>query len=146
MKVKNYDNSMKSVWQDMFVQYFQKDLKVELSEKILKEKVCSFILEQWSKDVVFISMLVLNDDVIGFAIYQIDTPESDWCKRPGWGFIREFYIDDAYRRNGYGKHLINVIERDLLSRHVEQIYLTSDDAVSFWEKCGYSDEGADSGG
>jgi len=45
---------------------------------------------------------LLDDKIIGFVNYQIDTLDSDWCEREGWGFIREIYVDKTLRGKGLG--------------------------------------------
>jgi GNAT superfamily N-acetyltransferase len=76
---------------------------------------------------------------IGFGIAQIDSKENPWCKREGWGFIREFYIRPEHRRKGHARALLNAVEDVLRENGAQEIYLTTDSAqgTAFWEACGY---------
>lgn len=136
--IKSYEESMRREWEDMFIAYFKDDLDDDLSEEIIRGKICDFILRQESRKIVSICVPELDGRMIGFGIYQIDKPESDWCKHEGWGFIREFYIVKKMRRQGYGSKLAAFIENELYRAGAERLYLTSDKgAVCFWEACGY---------
>lgn len=126
----------------LFLPYFQELEEGEeqpLPPHVIKEKLLPFILNQWGKGIIHID-LCLTESAAGFAIYQIDAPESDWCKRPGWGFIREFYVTPALRRLGVGRRMAGHAIHRLRALGASQIYLTSDSAVAFWTCCGFSDE------
>lgn len=138
MTIMEYSHSLKPQWTDLFTSYFLEDLNCELSEDIVRGKLCSFILEQWEKGIIRISVCSVNERPMGFSIYQIDSPESDWCKRPGWGCIREFYIAPEYRRQGCGRKLSAYSEEQLRQLGASRFYLTAEDAIPFWECCGYS--------
>ena len=80
----------------------------------------------------------LNGDVFtGFSVYQIDSAKSDWCKRPGWGFIREFYVVPQYRKQGTGRLLADHTEAALRTMGAKQLYLTSTGGIPFWQSCGW---------
>lgn len=106
---------------------------------MVEEKVCNLILDQWRRGIVQIALAFWESEPIGFAIYQIDSPASDWCQREGWGFIREFAVIPSYRGRGYGRILATYVERDLYAQGAPHIYLTADDAINFWRACGYTD-------
>lgn len=80
-----------------------------------------------------------DDKAIGFVIAQIDEIGAQWCLKPGYGLIREFYIAPEYRRKGLGKAMYLVIEEVLKKEEVKIIYLTTDTAVGigFWQSQGY---------
>ena len=77
---------------------------------------------------------------IGFGIAQVDNVGGNWCLKPGYGMIREFYIEKHSRRKGYGSELYKFIEDILRREEVSKIYLTTDsmEGIEFWDRQGYS--------
>lgn len=138
MNIIDFAPSHYNAWSELFCIYFEGDLGSELDHHVLLSKLCPFIFGQWEKGFMQMRLAMEEDTVIGFSIFQIDKPESDWCKRPGWGCIREFFIHKDYRNCGYGKLLAQDSEHVLAEMGAKQLYLTSDDAIGFWEKCGYT--------
>jgi len=120
----------------MMKSYFIDDLHAEWNEKTL-DRIVGFIISQYEKDIVSILLAFKENVPIGFAVYQVDREDSDWCKRAGWGFIREFYIQKDFRRLGMGGLLVAEVEQQLRSKNIKQIYLTTDTAFEFWLHCGY---------
>lgn len=139
MTIIDFSEEYYDTWADLFCTYFESDLQTICEHDILMSKLCPFILGQWQKGIIHIRLAVEDSKLLGFSIYQIDTKESDWCKRPGWGFIREFCVAKEHRRRGIGRMLAADSEKQLAQMGAENIYLTSMDAVEFWRKCGYSD-------
>jgi len=129
---------------DMFCEYFKKDLKSGLiDEDIINNIVNPLVLPQLEKGILFIDLLFINKLAKGFIIYQIDSKQSDWNKREGHGFIREFYINNSERRTGLGTTLLNHAENKLYSLGVKNIYLTCADkeyVEDFYFKNGYKNE------
>ena len=138
MIIKPYDSTMRQIFEEMLVTYFLTDLQSDIPEDILRGKLLDLIISNAEKRIYHLSIAFEGGAPIGFSIYQIDTPDSDWCKRPGWGFIREFYISAPYRRKGYGTKLAAFSEKQLRALGAEHLYLTSDGAAAFWESCGFS--------
>ena len=97
------------------------------------------LVAQQESGILRVDLLVTETKPIGFSIYQIDTPESDWCKRPGWGFIREFYVAPACRLQGFGGALAAHSEKQLRNMGAEHLYLTADDGIPFWKHCGWQE-------
>lgn len=139
MTIIDFNEKNYTAWAELFCTYFETDLGSISDHEILIQKLCPFILDQWKKGIIHIRLAEEGTAVIGFSIFQIDAPESDWCKRPGWGFIREFCVAKEYRHRGIGKALAVDSEKQLLQMGAEKIYLTSMDAVEFWKTCGYID-------
>ena len=82
--------------------------------------------------------LLLDDGggVMGFLQFQM-TGFSNWFFEEPFGFIREFWIDPAYRRQGYGKELLRLAEAYLVEHGACRAVLTADDAVDFYLADGY---------
>lgn len=136
MNIIHYDQSIQHQFETMLVDYFG-ELESGIPEHIIRGRLLDLLLGLRQKDILHIAIATENGTPVGFSLYQIDTPESDWCKKEGWGCIREFYIAKAYRRKGFGTALAAFSERHLRKLGVKQLYLTADTAVPFWERCGY---------
>ncbi len=130
-------------FKDLFCDYCD-ELGIKISKDILITKIIDgLFLKYYRNDVVFIKIIMDNSSVIGFIIYQVDNDKSDWNKRPGWGFIREFFVIPSYRNNGLGTIMLNIVEEHFKSMGIEKIYLTSDAnevTKKFYIKNGYVDE------
>ena len=113
MQIIRYSSSQEVVFRSQFLSYFLEDLKIPLTPRQVNEKICIFLLRQVEKGIVFLDLLYRDETPIGFCLYQIDKKESDWCKREGWGFIREFYIEQSERRQSCGTYLCRAVEKRL---------------------------------
>ena len=138
---KDYDQTMLQEFEEMLLCYFTDDIHSELSPDIIRKKIVCPIVESWERGTPSLCIACEDQTSVGFCIYQIDSPESDWCKKEGWGFIREFYIKKPFRGRGYGRKLAAFTEKMLFGRGVQNMYLTADDAIGFWQTCGYADSG-----
>lgn len=138
--IQKYQPSMKTTLSDMMVPYMA-ELECGVPEHIIRGKLADFIETQCESGCIHILLAWDGENPAGFSVYQIDMPESDWCKRPGWGFIREFYIKPEYRTKGLGTHLAACTEEALKKLGAEKLYLTSGPAAAFWEKCGWKNTG-----
>ena len=133
-----YSASHEDSLKEMLRICFNQDYKIPLTEQQL-EALCKEICRQAAEKIVFLDLLFLNGRAEGFINYQVDTPQSDWCEKETWGFIRELYISPALRKKGYGQKLAEHAESKLWALSVPNIYLTTDDAIEFWLKLGYHD-------
>lgn len=120
----------------MFGAYLRIDICLDISDEQLKD-ICLEIVNQIKNRIVFMDILLINNTLVGFIIYQIDSLRSDWCEKEGYGFIRELYIVKNMRRNGLGKKIATYAENKLYQLGVEHIYLTTDNRKDFWINCGY---------
>jgi GNAT superfamily N-acetyltransferase len=120
----------------MFCTYFRNDLKIEITDDEV-EAISLEIADSLISNVTLLDLLLLDEELIGFIIYQIDHINSSWCEREGWGFIREIYIARSMRGKGFGAKLVDHAEKVLYDKGAEHIYLTSDEAGEFWSLCGY---------
>ncbi len=147
-EIREYDPSMREIWAAMFVRYAREDLgDTEPPEETLREKIAlGLFARNHEAGVSSIALALVDGRPAGFAVYQVDTLESDWCKRPGWGLIREFCVVPEFRRRGYGKALANYAAEKLLEK-TDRLYLTAHDpaAMAFWTSCGFQDTGKKDG-
>lgn len=140
IEIRSFSSGDLNSFTEMFCTYFRNDFKFAISDD-KAEIICSKIAESSISGVVPLDLLLLDEKIVGFVCYQIDTPHSDWCEREGWGFIREIYVNQTLRGKGFGTKLITHAEKVLYDNDVEHIYLTSDGSENFWNSCGYKKTG-----
>lgn len=136
MQILPYDPGMNTPLADLLVEYFT-DMDAGIPENTIRTKILSLFLQGCARNALEIALATEADHCIGFSIYQIDSGNSDWCKRPGWGCIREFYIRPDRRRQGLGQELAGWTENRLREMGATHLYLTADDALAFWTFCGF---------
>lgn len=137
MTISQYEPSYHPQLETMLVDYFT-ELSAGIPETVIRGKILEMLLDEESRDILRIAIALKNDAPIGFSIYQIDSPKSDWCKKEGWGSIREFYIHPNFRSRGLGTELAAWTDQELRKMGASHLYLTADDAIPFWQHCGYS--------
>ena len=129
----------------IFSEYFVNEMKFADD----KDKICKFakkfiINQQYVENIIAIELVKFGKEIAGFIIYQIDSEKSDWCERPGAGFIREFYVVPAHRRKSLGSLLIKRSDEMLKKMGTKDVYLASakdDGVIAFYEKNGYHKTG-----
>ena len=77
-----------------------------------------------------------EENLLGFLQFQM-TGFSNWFFEEPFGFIREFWVHPAHRRQGYGKSLLRAAETYFSEHGAYRSILTSDDAVAFYLANGY---------
>ena len=85
-----------------------------------------------------LAYLLLDEDdaVHGFLQFQM-TSFSNWFFEEPFGFVREFWIDPAHRRQGYGRMLLRMAEAYFTEHGALRSILTADDAEAFYLASGY---------
>ena len=136
MTIIPYEQTHRQILSSLLTDYFT-ELGSDIPEQIIHGKLMDLIERQCRAGIIHTVIAVTEDLPIGFSIFQIDSTESDWCKRPGWGFIREFYIIPAFRKKGMGRLLARYTEDALRHLGTRQLYLTADNATAFWQRCGW---------
>ncbi len=125
---------------DLLVPYFR-EVEAGIPEDIIRGKLAELIAREVREGILHIAVAT-EAEILGFSVYQIDTEASDWCKRPGWGMIREFYVVPTARRRGIGRMLSDFSTAHLLRLGAAGLYLTSDPhSVQFWTSCGFRPTG-----
>lgn len=74
--------------------------------------------------------------IVGFIQFKPITL-SNWFFEEKAGFIREFWIAETYRGKGHGSELLKKTETFFAQQRIHRVILTTDTAVSFYEKHGY---------
>lgn len=144
ISISQYNETDYKSFTQMFYEYFSGDLETGDSYEVIKKEVVDKqVLPFFKSGAVLIDIAKMQGKAIGFIIYQVDSVNSDWCERPGWGFIREFYIDKNYRNKGIGGNLLARAENSLKKLGATIVYLTTDikDYVKvFYKNNGYLSE------
>ena len=83
---------------------------------------------------------------IGFLYGKIDQEGDSGFIKPGYGYVMEFYVKPAYRKNGYGTRMWKRLEALFLSHGAVRAYLTADPVTGrpFWEAMGFQNSGVQS--
>ncbi len=140
MYITKFHNNYAKSFENLFADYFH-ELGTDIPEDILHGRLMDHIFHQLDQELIHIHLLFERERCVGFSLFQVDQPESDWCKRPGWGCIREFYIAPSFRALGYGRRLAQDSEQTLRSLGCPRLYLTSDTGIPFWLRCGWRQTG-----
>jgi GNAT superfamily N-acetyltransferase len=82
--------------------------------------------------------VVLGDPIVGFGIITLRT--NVWFAGPV-ALLDELYVEPHLRGNGFGSHLITLMESTCRQRGIEQVEINVDegdiDARRFYERLGY---------
>ncbi len=74
--------------------------------------------------------------IAGF-IQVCPLPFTSWFFEGQGGFIREFWIAPAFRKQGHGSELLSLAEAKLREQECLFVLLTTDTAPGFYEKHGF---------
>ena len=133
----------KSALRHLLVQYFAaldwNDPKDAIPPSYVP-KILARIAEMLDQGGFWVYLAREKGALCGFVIAQIDGEGKDWCKRPGWGFIRELYVTPGHRGRGIAGKLVRRAEASMRQSGASQVYLTTD-LAGFWEAMGYADSG-----
>jgi len=141
VKIRSYVDSDYAEFKEMLTTCFHQDYNEQLTEEQL-DRWQNALIRRAADKIVFLDILIIDDAAKGFILYQVDSPESDWCVKEGYGTIRELYISADLRYAGYGRALASYAESRLNLKNINGLYLTSEDeAMGFWAKMGYRDSG-----
>lgn len=77
-----------------------------------------------------------SNRVVGFIQFT-EIAFSSWFFETKMGFIREFWIDPAYRSAGHGSELLRCAEEYFADKGIYKIILTTDTAERFYLCRGY---------
>ena len=146
MTIIPYEETYRDRLTELFIDYWLTDLGIgeadpRITPTLLRTRLFPHILGEVSGGAVRADIVLEEGELIAFSLYQIDSPDSDWNHRPGWGFIREFCVKREHRGKGVGRALAEHTERRLLEMGAEKLYLTTHSADKFWSACGFTDTG-----
>lgn len=81
-------------------------------------------------------LLDSGGEVLGFLLFQV-TAFTNWFFEEPIGFIREFWVSPAHRRQGYGGQLLREAETYFAAHGAFRSILTADAATGFYLARGY---------
>jgi hypothetical protein len=96
--IRKFESTDFAAFKNLFDEYFKQEFNVVPTKSELDD-ICNYIVEQVKEGIQFLDVLIVNNAVVGFNNYQIDSPKSNWCQKEGWGCIREIYIQPSVRKN-----------------------------------------------
>lgn len=131
------DNSLPHFLQ-LFKAYYAELGCDDDAEHILDE----YVVPDVKAGLVRAELLDDENGACGFILYQTDAIDNEWCRKEGWGDIREIYIRPNRRRKGLGKFLLYTAEMKLSESGTTKAYaLPAESSEKFFSACGYSDSG-----
>lgn len=100
-EIVEYNTALVQAAEAQFARYVREDLKETFSDEILYEEIWRGIfVSGLEKGLLSIALPMLNGEPVGLLVYQVDTPESDWCKREGWGLSASFASCQGFAERG----------------------------------------------
>ena len=77
-----------------------------------------------------------GEEPLGFALWNMDTEDSTFSNKPGFGTILEIGVRKNARGAGIGRKLVNMAETRI---DADQFYVCAyGPAQIFWSRCGYT--------
>ena len=106
--------------------------------ELLAKWTASIIRMQGAKD-RHLELCYEGNTPIGFLYGKIDHEDSRGFKKPGYGYIMEFYVQPASRHKGYGTAMFQHLEDLFRKDGAANMYLTADPVtgVPFWTAMGF---------
>lgn len=139
MELRAYRKQDLPAFRLLVARYFREDLHLPLTDTQADELARDIAGE--TRLGVPLTLAVRRGTPVGFIDYQIDRPGGSWCFHPGWGCIRECYVQPEERGRGTGAALAKYAVGALGASGAAALYLTADDAIPFWQHLGFSRTG-----
>ena len=115
---------------DAFKLYFKEwDIQIKDWDGLFKEMNESGENRAWLR-------MDVDSQVIGF-IQFIPIAMTSWFFEEKWGFIREFWIKEKYRKHGHGAELLALAEQYFRDQGIQKFVLTTDTAPNYYRAHGY---------
>lgn len=132
----------KSLWLPFIYEVNEHDGTTETEEEITDE-LRKRINIQGSRTDMHFEIAFLDDQLVGIAMFAIDTGTVYGLLEAGYGTVMGFFIKPEHRRKGYGKEFFFHVEEVLKKDGTSKIYLTPDGVTGepFWREMGFIDSG-----
>ncbi len=141
VEIVEYSEDKRREFKLIFDTYFNKEIHFLISAAELDEMVLQIEKDIAQHD-MWLYLLYYDGVLSGFSLFQIDSHKTKWRLRPGWGFIREFYVSPKIRRGGLGTRLYLKTEEVYKNKKVKNVYLTARNrAKKFWRSAGFEFKG-----
>jgi len=87
-----------------------------------------------------LAVVELNGDLVGYCLSYI-SQKPYFFKLGKFGLIGDLFIEEKFRRNGYGRMLVDDAIAFFARKRVEQVELLvasgNENTIKFWEQMGY---------
>lgn len=122
------------------------DVHVEGRPDIFKpgfnEELRDHIYEIWEAEDKDIIVAERDGIICGFACVQfVDKPENPFMNARQFYAVDEFGVDEAFRRQGVARELIDFIKQDAIKRGLQKLELNmwefNKEALAFYEAVGF---------
>ena len=125
------------VFHELLTAYYRDGEDADTEQAVLDgfiESLFSMVMEQKIQGL----FMVRNEEVVGFALWMIDTPDGLFSEIPGYGTFLEIGVSPEFRGNGFGFQAVKHVENRMKQSGVEHFYVSVyPPADGFWTKCGY---------
>ena len=135
-------NDATKLWVPFLNELDSHNSKTRTTDEILDNLRKRVNIQGQRKDMHF-EICYLDSQPVGIANFAVDLGGIKGILEAGYGFIMGYYILPEFRRQGYGREMLNHIEKVFRSHGVKQLY-TSPDPITgepFWSSMGFTDSG-----
>ena len=137
MKFQELHRADYPVFHELLTAYYRDGEDADTEQAVLDgfiESLFSMVMEQKIQGL----FMVQNEEVVGFALWMVDTPDGIFSELPGYGTFLEIGVSPDHRGNGFGFQAVQHVEAQMNQSGVEHFYVSVyPPAASFWTKCGY---------
>lgn len=111
-----------------------------VTEQKTLEKWTDSVIEKGSNDGRYLKLCYAEGKAVGFVYGKVDSSSDMGYKKPGYGYVMEFYVIPDCRRKGYGRKMFRRLERFFECGGVKRMYLTAAPVIGklFWEAIGFA--------
>ena len=103
------------------------------------EQVADYLVHCPDNDITVVAET--DGHVVGFACLRI---YQSWCYSILWSEITELYVESTYRRKGFGRGMVNFLEKATQAAGGSEIMLFTNkhnrEAQSLYRQCGYREQ------
>lgn len=129
MRIEMINDFNNTSFQNAFKQYFN-ELGIFISD-------WKRLFNQMNEDKGNYAYLITdNNTIIGFIQFKTIILNNSFFEEQ-YGFIREFWIAEKHRNQGYGTKLLKLVEEFFINNKIYQVILTTATASVFYTKNGY---------
>ena len=135
MKIKKFSELSKEKINEIIDIHFNHWVK--FNSKMIRENTVYKFSELYTKDELPFGIAMLDDEnnLIGFCVFKIENLK----KYPEfYPWLSDLMIIEKYRKNGYGKLLVNEAEKILKCLGYDTLYVWTDQAPDFYKKLGFT--------
>lgn len=135
-KLEDIENGLLELYIDGYNMHYdgRKDIFLSMSDEELRMS----LIAQLDDDMENFILIVENEKIVGYASYQY----KNRATKSLW--IDELIIDEAYRKRGYGKRIIEFLRKRALENECARVELNcwsfNDVALAFYKVLGYSEQ------